>query len=322
MTHDTDTRQALLQAAEAARTAPSIHNTQPWRWVVRADTLELHAVTERQLQHQDPDAHMLLLSCGAALHHAQLALAAQGWQYRIDRPATDPLAVVHPHDRTDIDPETIRHFEQLQVRHTDRRTVSDQPVAPDIRDTLVAVAEQHGARLHLLRPDQVVELAVLVEHAQKAENADELLQAEAATWVGGERTHGTGVPAANLPTELPLTTVAERDFGTPGTLAAGEGHDTTATYGVLYGPGDDPADWLRAGEALSALWLAATEHGVGLLPLSSPTEVPFTRHELARMLDDLGFPYLVVRLGTFDPAHAGPEATPRLPTAQVIEIQD
>lgn len=322
MAHDTDTRQALLKAAEAARSAPSIYNTQPWRWVVRPDTLELYAVTERQLRFQDPDRHMLLISCGTALHHAQIALNAEGWRYRIDRPADGPLAVIHPQQHTDIDPTAIRHFEQLQVRRTDRRTVSDTPVDPAALDTLVAAAEQTGARLHLLNRDQVIELAVLIEHAQKAENADERLQAETATWVGGERTTGTGIPGTNLPDELPLTTVAERDFGTTGTLSAGAGHDTAATYAVLYGPGDEPADWLRAGEALSALWLTATEHGIALLPLSSPTEVPFTRHELARMLDNVGFPYLVIRLGTFDPTHSGPPHTPRLPTSQVIEVQD
>ena len=322
MAHDTDTRQALLEAADAARSAPSVHNTQPWRWIVRPDALELYAVTERQLPVQDPDRHMLLISCGTALHHAQVALDAQGWQYRIDRPAASPLAVIHPQRHTEIHPQAIRHFEQLQVRHTDRRTVSDKPVAPAVLDTLVAVTEQAGAGLHLLGRDQVIELAVLIEHAQKAESADERLQAETATWAGGDRTDGTGIPATNLPEELPLTTVAERDFGTTGTLTAGAGHDTAATYAVLYGPGDEPADWLRAGEALSVVWLAATEHGVALLPLSSPTEVPFTRQELGHMLSDVGFPYLVIRLGTFDPAHSGPMRTPRLPTAQVIEIHD
>ena len=322
MAHDTDTRQALLEAADAARSAPSVHNTQPWRWIVRPNALELYAVTERQLRFQDPDRHMLLLSCGTALHHAQVALNAEGWQYLIDRPAENPLAVLHPQQRTEIDPAALRHFEQLQVRHTDRRTVSDTPVAPAVLDALVATTEQAGTRLHLLGRDQVIELAVLIEHAEKTEGADERLQAETASWVGGDRTEGTGVPGTNLPEELPPTTVVERDFGTTGTLTAGAGHDTAATYAVLYGPGDDPADWLRAGEALSALWLAATEHGVALLPLSSPTEVPHTRHELGRMLGGTGFAYLVVRLGTFDPTHSGPQRTPRLPTSQVIEVQD
>ena len=89
---------------------------------------------------------------------------------------------------------------------------------------------------------------------------------------------------------------------------------------MLYGDGDGPADWLRAGEALSALWLAATEQAINLLPLSGPVEVPHTRRTLRRMLGDTGFPYLAMRLGTLDPAHSAPPRTPRLPAGQIIDI--
>ena len=322
MAEHTEIQRALLQAADAARFAPSVHNTQPWRWVVRPDRLELFAAPDRRLPVQDPDRHMLLVSCGAAVHHARVSLAAEGWQYRIERPAGEPLAVIYPTSPGPVDPAAMRHFEQLRVRRTDRRTVGEEPVAPAVLDALAAVSEHAGARLHPLSRDQVIELAVLVEQAEKMQSADERLGTETAAWVGGDRPQGTGIPDLSLPRELPLTTVAERDFGTAGSLDPGPGHDTAATYAVLYGPGDEPRDWLCAGEALNALWLAATEHGVNLLPLSSPVEVPFTRHELRRLLGDVGNPYLVVRLGIHDPAHAGPAHTPRLPTDQVIEVTD
>ena len=322
MTVDTDPRKALLQAAEAARYAPSVHNTQPWTWVLHPDRLELHAATERQLSVQDPEAHMLLLSCGTALHHAETALDAAGWQHRVERPAGDPLAVIRPGQHTGATPEALRRFEQLRLRYTDRRTVASTPLPADVLDALVAAAEGAGARLHLLPRDQVIDLAVIVEHAQQAQTSDEALQRETAAWVGGDRAEGTGIPAADLPAGRPRTTVAERDFGTTGTLPAGAGHDNAATYAVLYGPGDEPADWLRAGEALNALWLAATEHGAAVLPLSSPVEVPHTRHELRRLVGDIGDPYLVVRLGTLDPGQGRPAATPRLPTEQIIQRRD
>jgi nitroreductase len=320
--HETERRQAMVRAAEAARFAPSVHNTQPWRWVVHADRLELHAATERQLQVEDPDAHLLLVSCGTALHHAQLALAAEGWAYTVERPGGGPLAIVRPTGRGAPDPTATRHYQMVQVRHTDRRTVTDQPVPADVLDDLVAVTERAGARLHLLTRDQVIDLAVAMEQAEKAHGADEQVQAELARWVGADRPAGAGIPGANIPQELPLTTVAERDFGTAGDLPAGAGHDTAATYGVLYGPGDEPAGWLRAGEALSALWLAANEHGVNVLPLSTPIEVPFARSAVQRLLGGVGHPYLALRIGALDPQHAGPAATPRLPREQVIEIGD
>jgi nitroreductase len=316
-----DRQEALSRAADAARFAPSIHNTQPWRWVVYPDRLELLAVAERQLGVQDPDAHLLQLSCGTALHHAQVALDAEGWQYRVDRPAATPLAVIHLAERAAVDPTGTRRLEDLRARHTDRRTVGAEPVEPATFAALTRAAERAGARLHLLDRDQVIELAVLIEHAQKTQGSDERLQAETARWVGGDRPDDTGVPAYALPQELPQTTVAERDFGATGTLDAGSGHDSSASYALLYGAGDEPVDWLRAGEALSALWLTATEHGAAVLPLSSPIEVPYVRHQLRQLLGDIGYPYLAVRLGTVGPAQAAPAPTPRLPREQTIEIR-
>jgi nitroreductase len=316
------TRHALAQAADAARHAPSIHNTQPWRWVVRGDSLELYAERGRQLHESDPDGHMLLVSCGAALRYACVALAAEGWDYQVERPAADPLATIQPTTRKSADPQAMRHFQATLLRHTDRRVITTEPVDPAAVAAVQAAALAAGVELAVVRGDQRVELAVAVEHAEVAQATDPRLRAELAHWVGGQRDGGTGIPDSVIPAQPPQTTVAERDFGRAGTLQAGTGHDTAAVYAILHGGGDQPADWLRAGEALSAAWLAATEHGLALLPFSAPTEVAATRQQLRAMLSGVGYPYLALRLGAADPDHAGPPHTPRLPADQVIEIVD
>jgi len=92
------------------------------------------------------------------------------------------------------------------------------------------------------------------------------------------------------------------------------------TFVVLHERGDEPADWLRAGEALAAAWLVATEMHVSVLPLSAPIQRPATRDALGRMVGDPGHPYLVVRLGR----SAGPALVPhstRLPVDQIVEVR-
>jgi nitroreductase len=59
----------LSTAIEHALRAPSVHNTQPWRWRIRPNAVELHADWNRHLVATDPDRRDLVLSCGAALHH-------------------------------------------------------------------------------------------------------------------------------------------------------------------------------------------------------------------------------------------------------------
>jgi hypothetical protein len=60
--------EVLAAAARSALRAPSVFNTQPWRWVLEGDVLELRADRQRQLAAADPFGNMLLASCGAAFH--------------------------------------------------------------------------------------------------------------------------------------------------------------------------------------------------------------------------------------------------------------
>ena len=76
---------ALTRAADVAGYAPSLQNTQPWRWRVDGDSMRLYAEPIRQLTASDPGGRLMVLSCGAALHHARIALAAQGWRINVDR---------------------------------------------------------------------------------------------------------------------------------------------------------------------------------------------------------------------------------------------
>jgi hypothetical protein len=318
--------EALTEAATAASFAPSIHNTQPWRWRVRPGALELWAVRDRQLSATDPEGRMLMVSCGTALHHARVALAAQGYQtpvLRLPDPAhPDHLARITVGGRGPVGAAAMRLYQAIALRHTDRRPVTDLPVAPDTLLGIVTAVQAQGAYLHLLRRDQVIELAAAASYAQAAEGRDEAFRMELAYWAGGTRPGGAGVPATAIPDQVPQTTVPGRDFGQLGTLPVSAAHDTAATYAILYTDDDGPLGWLCAGEALSAGWLASTELAVSVLPLSAVVEVPSTRHTLRQMLSGLGYPHLVLRFGNADPDHRGPRPTPRLPSAQTIETID
>jgi nitroreductase len=65
--------------------APSIHNSQPWRWVLGDNSVHLFVDPDRQLAITDPDSRDLLVSCGAALHHLRVAFAAVGWATTVHR---------------------------------------------------------------------------------------------------------------------------------------------------------------------------------------------------------------------------------------------
>jgi nitroreductase len=317
----------LAEAARAAGSAPSVHNTQPWRWRVHPDHLDLFAEPSRQLRVADPAGRLLMISCGAALHHARVALAAKGWQPVVDRlpepDRPDQVARVRPGEHVGVSAEAIRQFQAAQIRRTDRRPLTGTPVRPAALAAIRAAVEAEHAHLHILRPEQISELAVAASRADALAVTDPEHRTELAYWVGGAHPAGTGLPDTAIPTQPPHTTVPVRDFGRVGALPVGNGGergDRAASYAVIFGDQDTPASWLAAGEALSAAWLRATEHGVALLPFSAPVETPATRVVLRRVLAGLGHPQLVLRLGLADPDHAGPPHTPRLDPSQTVEI--
>ena len=312
----------LTGAVAAAAYAPSILNTQPWRWRLEPGRLELFAERSRQLAVTDPQGRLLTISCGAALHHARTALAAAGWSAHVarlpDAGQPDLLATLTVTGPTAATEAARRLAQAIPVRHTDRRPVSDQPLPATAIGTIAAAARAEGG-LHIFPPSQTVELAVAAYRAAELLAEDPHVGAELAYWTGTAAPTGTGLPTGVLPDHRAQTTVPGRDFGRAGTLPIGAGHDRAAIYALLFGDTDEPMCWLRTGEALSAAWLTATTLGVSVVPLSDVIEVVHTRQTLRRLIAGLGFPQLVLRLGVADPEPSGRVHTPRLATTPVVE---
>jgi hypothetical protein len=130
---DTHTVREVL--ALAAR-APSIYNTQPWRWRVDSTSVHLYSDPGMQLPNTDPDGRDLILSCGVALSHCVIAFAAMGWRARVHR-LPDPADPSHL-AAIEVNPHTADHTDitlaaAIPRRRTDRRHYSSWPVgAADI----------------------------------------------------------------------------------------------------------------------------------------------------------------------------------------------
>lgn len=292
----------LAAAAESALMAPSILNTQPWRWSQTGPTLELYADRRRQLARVDPDGRMLLLSCGAALHHARVSIGAAGWQCAVDRLVSDfgddGLARISLGQRVVASAQVRELHDAIARRHTDRRPFTDDPLPDEAMVQLRQDAEAEGLRLHRVRLEQMPALAAAVLAAGDAEMASADYLAELSQWINRPPGSQDGVPVDTTVRPVPRR-VAVRSL----TLPPYEGVDVPpygdrgASYLILYGPGDAAGDWLRAGEATSAALLRATALGLSTAPISDVIEVEQTRARVRALLAGLGHPYLVLRCG-------------------------
>jgi hypothetical protein len=189
----------IHSALALAGRAPSVHNSQPWRWRVDERSLHLFSDPALHLRATDPDRRDLILSCGAALHHIAVALAALGWQAHVDR-FPDPLDANHVaaielqrRSCTELD---ITLAAAIPRRRTDRRLYASWPVPDADIALLQARAEQAGVVFR--KVDALAKLRATVVKAVRHHAADQDYVTELTTWSGR---HGSvaGVPARSTP---------------------------------------------------------------------------------------------------------------------------
>lgn len=295
--------QTIRAGLEIACRAPSVHNTQPWRWSVSEHEVHLFADRARRLPVIDPDGREMLISCGAALHHARIAFRALGWSPVVQRMPSpgnpDHLATIELHRLTRVDPRLATLVEAARRRHTDRRPYLPVPVPPQLLDRLAYTANAEQVRVTLLtEQSRRREMIDALMHADAVQRQDPMYQAEVAEWVRHRPDATQGIPVSTVPqARNGGFDMAGRRFS-PGTLEMPASASDGATLYVLSTGVDNRLSWLRTGEALSALLLAAAKAKLASCTLSQVSEVPAVR-DLARRvaLGGTGEPHLVVRVG-------------------------
>jgi hypothetical protein len=302
--------------------APSVHNTQPWRFVTEEDGLVLQLDRDRQLSVLDPHRRDLMVSCGAAVHHLQVAARALGLDTDVALlprgDADETVARLHFTRGNAATAGDLASAVAILKRHTHRGRFVDEHVPDALLDGLRAAAEDQGAMIRVIKGDELVEVEVLVARAEQVLLEDPNYTAELAEWAWhgpqpAER--GDGLPPAAI------------DHG-PGRAESLQGRQFGGA--MLPRPEDPPApehptavllstttdsrlDWVRAGTALSAVLLAATEYGLVAQPIGQVIDVYGTRWALQHQLGIIGAPQMLLRLGF----GSSVPTTPRRPVSEV-----
>jgi nitroreductase len=305
--------------------APSVHNTQPWLWWTTRAGMELHADSARQLKRTDPDGRDLLISCGAALHHLRVAAAALGWATEV-RHGPDPdqpgLLAAITFARQDASNEAARLLTSIEERQTDRRRFASWPVPREHLESLSRHGSELGATVTSVEDVAVrMRLLRLTAEADERQRRDPAYVAELTRWA---RDRGRdGVPAGNVP-EANATGAVEESVPQrfpPGTLIDEWQDRTSGPPGILViaTSSDDVRSRVRAGEALSAVWLDATRKGLVGVPLSQAIEIDQTRRALeGRELRDRACPQILLCVGWPRADRSPLPFTPRRPVRQVM----
>lgn len=295
-------------AAEFAALAPSVHNTQPWRFVARPGSLEIHLDPERALEYLDPRGRQMYLSCGIAIEFARLAIRSLGSACTVrllpDAGQEGLVAklVIGFHEPTT--PAEQRLIDAVPRRYTDRGPYGEEPVSRLALQHMREAASERRCWLRVLdQPDDRLAAIRLLETAEAAEVTDDTYREEIERWQRSGPSRD-GIPVDRLGewdaqhrvSDLPLRDFTGRGIhpvpgaGTPPTVE----RDTMVLLGS---DRDDPLSWLQAGRALADVLLVLTDDELVSQPLGPALDLPSTRAQLRRELGLVGFPQMMLRVG-------------------------
>jgi hypothetical protein len=319
---DTD---VIKRSVQLACRAPSLHNSQPWRWLLDGRAVHLFVDPKRAPMYTDTSGREALFGCGAALDHFRVALASAGWHANVDRfpnpnnphhlASVDfsPMAFVTDGDRL--------RANAILVRRTDRLPFFAPPDWDSVEQTLRFTVGTGGVRLDVV-PD-----ALRPEVAEAAQLTDSLrlydsdYHAELASW-SADFPVTDGIPSGSLVSasesdrvdvgrSFPVTHHPDRRSEVP------EDHSKLVVLSTF----DDTSEtMLRCGESLSAVLLDATMAGLATCTLTHITEFRATREILSSILGQSATPQILIRAGRVPAIESAAPPTPRRPIEEVFEI--
>ncbi|MGY1762774.1 Acg family FMN-binding oxidoreductase [Geodermatophilus sp. SYSU D00779] len=321
----------------AATRAPSIHNTQPWRFTASGDRLELHRDQERALPVLDRTGRQQVISCGVAAEFAAVALRAAGVEAEIELLPTaedpDHLATVRAGAPREVAPADAALAEAIGRRHTERAPFLPRAVPEGVLERMQADAGLLGVWVKTVTgSDEELATAFLVSRAEELERSDPEYLAELERWLRTDPAAVDGIPVGAVPEEDPATrpsnwlvrdfvagSRAPHDFLPAGDPAAPPPEVERPTVVLLGTDGDDRTAWLLAGRALGRLLLVATVEGLATSPLTQALDWPATRTRMRARLSLVGYPQMLLRMGY--PSTTGGPASGRRPVSEVLRFE-
>lgn len=318
----------LIRSAVAlASRAPSLHNTQPWQWVIRGHQLELHLDRSRIVRNTDTAGREAVIGCGAMLDHLRTAMAVAGWASHVERfpdPADAAHLVTVEFSPAPAVPATLhRRADAILRRRTDRLPLLAPPDWPAIEAALRAAVPDDVTRLDVLADELRPELAAASSLTDAVQRFNTGYQAELDWWTAPFE-YVEGIPRSALTSVDESDRVAlNRTFPIEGHSARRPGIDADrARVLILSTAADSYHDALACGEALSVVLLECTTAGLATCPVTHVTEVPAARAVVAELLPRPGVPQVLIRVGRAPEIGDSHTPTPRRDVDDVLRISD
>ena len=294
----------LRNLVQAATLAASSHNTQPWKFAVGQDSIEIRPDRSRQLLVLDPAGRELWISLGCALENLLVTARASGYATQVTYPEADEVIRVRlSPDR----PQSTPLLAAITLRQNTRSAYDGQPVQLAVLRQLQAIRLEPGVTVQfVLEPSGLNTVLEYINQGNLQQYADPAFVQELISWLrftrkdalatlDGLYTRSSGNP--EVPRWLGQMVVG-------GTRPQGQADADAAKFRsssgavLIASDTDDKAAWVRTGQVYERLALQMTALGVQSAMLNQPIEESSVRSQLSTAVKLGGaLPQLLMRFG-------------------------
>lgn len=297
----------MRELVRYATLAASGHNTQPWKFAITENAIEIHPDYNRRLRAVDPADRELWMSLGCALENLLLAARAAGYASEVTYP--DVADFIHVRLTRDIS-QGSRLFDAIPFRQNTRSEYDGQPIKSADLNQLQALSLEPGVLMRFaLNPSDLDTVAEYINQGNLSQYADTAIVNELIHWLrfnkkealaslDGLYTRSSG--NAEVPRWLGQMFVA----GTkPQQQADVDTKKVRSSAGalVIASESDTKTAWVRTGQVYERLALTMTSLNIKSAFLNQPIEMADVRGQFQHAIG-LGntLPQLLVRFGYAD----------------------
>jgi Nitroreductase family len=277
-----------LDARELVRfatLAASSHNTQPWKFRLRPDSITILPDYLRRCPAVDPDNSHLFKSLGCATENLVQAAAAQGFVADARFDSEEDGVVIRL--KRAATAEATDLFRAITKRQCTRNEYDGQPLSPAELEKLETAGKTENVRLIFLLSEAQKETIIgYVTQGNLAQLTDRAFRKELVSWIrfnpGAALQTGDGL-SGRASGQPPLPTWLAKGITslvlTPKTQAETDARNIRSSAGIVVfvSSRNDKAAWVEAGRAYERFALQATVLGIRNAFINQPIEVPALR---------------------------------------------
>jgi hypothetical protein len=315
----------MRELVRYASLAANGHNTQPWKFAIKQNAIEIYPDLTRRLPAVDPSEREQWISLGCALENLLLGACAAGYVANVTYPDTaDFIHIGLAADRA----QATSLFDAIPVRQNTRSVYDGQLIKTADLNQLQALPLEPGVALCFISsPTDMNTVLEYVNQGNLSQYADQAYLTELIQWLrfnkkealaslDGLYTLCSGNP--EVPRWIGQLVVGGTQPQQQADTDAKKLHSSPGAV-VVTSEADDKTAWVRTGQVYERLALKMTSLNIKSAFLNQPIEVAKVRGQLQSAIG-LGnaLPQLLLRFGYANPM---PRSL-RRPVEQVLVQSD